>query len=75
MEIRFNPILSAVKLSIAQRKGDMNTLNEIRNLDQKRVCDISDDRKILVITKKGCQTIINVNKDGTLQISHKRIII
>lgn len=53
----------------------MNTLNEIRNLDQKRVCDISDDRKILVITKKGCQTIINVNKDGTLQISHKRIII
>ncbi len=47
---------------------------EVRNLDEKRVCDISADRKHIVISKKDCKTIISVAKDGTLQIKHLRSI-
>lgn len=44
---------------------------EVKNLNQKRVCDISPDRKKLQIRKGNCLTEITVNKDGTLNISHR----
>lgn len=46
---------------------------EVRNLDQKRVLDISEDRKEVVIRKKGCETIIRAQKDGTLAVLHRWI--
>lgn len=45
---------------------------EIKNLDQKRVCDLSDDKKTLIIQKKGCVTIVKANDDGTLFVTQKR---
>ena len=47
-------------------------MNEVNNLDQKRVCDISDDKKVIEICKKGCVTRITVKPDGTLKITHER---
>ena len=47
-------------------------MKEVTNLDQKRVCDISTDAKIVEIRKKDCITRITANSDGTLSITHER---
>lgn len=49
-------------------------MNEVINLDQKRVCDISTDAKIIEIRRKDCITKITATSDGTLEITHERII-
>ena len=49
-------------------------MNEIKNLDHKRVCDISADRRVIEIRKKGCITKITANPDGTLKIIQERNI-
>ena len=41
-------------------------MKEVRNLDQKRVCDISDDGKEAYIKLKDCVTVITVGRDGKL---------
>ncbi len=46
-------------------------MSQIRNLDNKRVLDLSDDGRIAVIRKGCCITIITVNPDGTLHITHE----
>jgi len=46
---------------------------KVTNLDQKRVCDITADKKTVVIHKKGCITWIKANPNGTLRITHERI--
>lgn len=46
----------------------------VKNLDNKRVCDISDDDRTVVIKLKDCATTIRANPDGTLRVSHKYII-
>jgi hypothetical protein len=46
--------------------------DEIRNLNGKRVADISQDGKTAVIQLKDCITLISANPDGTLNIVHKR---
>lgn len=43
---------------------------EIRNLNGKRVCDISPDGKSIEIVQKGCLTRITANPDGTLNIEN-----
>ena len=48
-------------------------MKTIKNLDQKRVCDLSIDHRVVEIRKKSCITRITVNKDGTLKINHERI--
>ena len=48
-------------------------MSEIKNLDSKRVCDISSDRKVIEIRKKECVTRITANPDGTLAIIHEHI--
>lgn len=45
-------------------------MDEVRNPDRKRVCDLSTDRRIIEIRKKGCVTRITANPDGTLNITH-----
>lgn len=47
-------------------------MNEVKNPDRKRVCDVSADRRIIEIRKKGCVTRIIANPDGTLNITHER---
>jgi hypothetical protein len=47
-------------------------LNEINNLDDKRVCDISADGKVIEIRRKDCVTKITANPDGTLKVTQER---
>ena len=52
-----------------KRKGNMK---EIRNPDNKRIFDISDDNKVIFLVIKGCETKIVANPDGTLKMIHKK---
>jgi len=45
-------------------------MTEVRNLKDKRVCDISDDKKVIEIVNKGCLTRITANPDGTLKVEN-----
>lgn len=45
-------------------------MNEVRNLNNKRVCDLSSDRRVIEIRLKNCLTRITANPDGTLNVEH-----
>lgn len=45
-------------------------MNEVRNLNNKRVCDLSTDRRVIEIRLKNCLTRITANPDGTLNVEH-----
>lgn len=45
---------------------------EVRNLNDKRVCDISNDRHTIIIGKGDCLTFITANADGTLCLRHRK---
>lgn len=40
-------------------------MQEVRNAQGKRICDLSPDGKSIVISLKGCLTRITANPDGT----------
>jgi hypothetical protein len=46
-------------------------MEEVRNINNKRICDISKDKKVIEICLKDCLTIITANLDGTLNITHQ----
>ncbi|MGI6737789.1 MAG: hypothetical protein ACOX54_00050 [Christensenellales bacterium] len=48
-------------------------MQEVRNINNKRICDISNDQKVIEIRLKNCLTIITANPDGTLNITHEFI--
>lgn len=48
-------------------------MEEIKNLNDKRVCDKSTDGKVIIIRKKDCITRITANTDGTLKVSHEYV--
>ena len=52
-----------------QKKGGVS-MEEVRNLNGKRVCDMSRDRKVIEIVQKGCLTRITANPDGTLKVEN-----
>lgn len=41
-----------------------------RNGAKKRVCDVSEDSKIVIIRVKGYKTQITANTDGTLRLEN-----
>lgn len=45
-------------------------MKTVKNLNNKRVCDISDDDRIVSIKMKDCMTYIKANPDGTLKVHH-----
>lgn len=45
-------------------------MDEFRNNNGKRVCDISTDKRIVEIRQKDCITRITANSDGTLKIEN-----
>ena len=45
-------------------------MSQVRNLENKRVLDLSDDGRTAVIRKGSCITIITANPDGTLHITN-----
>ena len=47
--------------------------NEIRNLNNKLVCTLSEDNKTAIIKKGNCETIITANPDGTLNIKQTHL--
>lgn len=47
-------------------------MSEVRNLNNKRICDISKDKTHVVIKRDGCETHITANPDGTLNVVHTR---
>jgi hypothetical protein len=49
-------------------------VEEVRNLNKKRVGDLSKDRRKFEIHIKDCTTIITTNPDGTLNITQTRTI-
>lgn len=49
---------------------EVRLINRFDNEDGHRVCDYSDDRKTVVIERKGCITRITANPDGTLNIEN-----
>ena len=55
-----------------ERKED-NPMREVTNLNNKRVCDVSTDLRVIKIRRKDCITRITANPDGTLNIAHERI--
>jgi len=48
-------------------------MNEVTNLDDKRVCDISTDAKTVEIRRKNCITRITANPNGSLNVIHERL--
>lgn len=46
-------------------------MNQIKNLDDKRVCDQSEDGRIIIIRRKNCITKITANMDGTLKVTQE----
>lgn len=47
-------------------------MHEIKNLDSKRICDISADNRVVEIRRKDCITRITAKPDGTLNITQER---
>ena len=45
---------------------------QVKDLNRKRVCDLSEDKKIAIIRRGDCLTAIRANKDGTLRFTHSR---
>lgn len=45
---------------------------QVKDLNRKRVCDLSEDKRIAYIRRGDCMTMIRANKDGTLRCTHSR---
>ena len=45
-----------------------------RDLNEKRVFDLSRDRKTLEVICKDCKTMVTIAKDGTLLVRSERIV-
>ena len=49
-------------------KSKEDFMVEFHDLNNKRVCDVSEDGKQVVIIRGGCRTMITVSPSGHLQI-------
>ena len=45
---------------------------QVKDLNKKRVCDISNDRKTVFIRRGDCVTEVRAEKDGTLSVRSKK---
>ena len=66
-------IYSGGKTSRTLGKERKTIMNEVRNINKKRVGDVSMDKRIFEIQLKDCITRIIARPDGTLHITHERI--
>ena len=48
-------------------------MKQVKNLNGKRVCDLSDDGTIVYIRRGNCETVIRAEKDGTLSVLHREV--
>lgn len=54
-------------------RREETTMGEFRNNNGKRVCDVSEDKRIVEIRQKDCITRITANPDGTLNVENIRL--
>ncbi len=47
-------------------------MKQVKDLNKKRVCDISDDRKTVFIRRGDCVTEVRAEKDGTLSVESRK---
>lgn len=47
-------------------------MTQVKDLNKKRVCDLSDDRKTVYIRRGDCITEVRAKKDGTLSFRCKK---
>lgn len=47
-------------------------MEQIKDLNNKRVCDLSDDKKTAEIRRGDCVTRIRAKPDGTLTVTHEK---
>lgn len=47
-------------------------MTQVKDLNRKRVCDLSDDRRTVYIRQGDCVTEVRAEKDGTLSVSYKK---
>lgn len=47
----------------------------VRDLNKHRICDISEDNKIVTIVRDNCITYITANADGTLNVLSKHLAV
>ncbi len=45
-------------------------MTKFNNSDNHRVCDVSEDKRFVIIERKGCVTRITANSDGTLNLEN-----
>ena len=49
-------------------------MKQIKDLNNKRICDISEDRKALYIRRGNCVTTVTAGEDGKLNIKSERTL-
>lgn len=66
----YNKIVpKSYKLSYSKlRRKEVLAIDEVRNAKKKRVCDVSRDRRLIIINIGDCPVRITANADGTLNI-------
>ena len=47
-------------------------MTQVKDLNKKRVCDLSDERRTVYIRRGDCVTEVRAEKDGTLSVSCKK---
>ena len=47
-------------------------MTQVKDLNRKRVCDLSDDRKTVYIRRGDCVTEVRAEKDGTLSVKSRK---
>lgn len=47
-------------------------MTQVKDLNRKRVCDLSDDRRTVYIRRGDCVTVVRAEKDGTLSVRCKK---
>lgn len=47
-------------------------MTQVKDMNKKRVCDLSDDRKTVYIRRGDCVTEIRAEKGGTLSVKSRK---
>lgn len=55
-------------------REEVMAIDEVRNKNKKRICDISRDRRLIIINIGNCPVRITANADGTLNIEGATIV-
>ena len=55
-------------------RKEVIAIDEVRNSKMKRICDVSKDRRLIIINIGDCPVKITANADGTFNIEGATII-